>query len=122
MALVLSAVACEQYPQGAQLYSAYCSNCHQPDGSGLGQLIPDLRSSTTLTERESYVACIIKYGSEDDSPLEAYAAPMPSFKNLTETEISNIMNYMGNNWGNRIPMVSPSTVAEYLDNCSEGVR
>jgi mono/diheme cytochrome c family protein len=120
--LLLAASGCEQYPQGAELYRAYCSNCHQPDGSGLGLLIPDLRASTTLRDHSEYVACMIKHGSSEDSPLANYSAPMPSFKNLTDTEISNIMNYMNNNWDNAWPMVSPNSVRDYLQKCSSDVR
>ena len=82
-------------------------------------MVPNLSGSNVLRDESSYVACIIRNGSDPNSAIAEYFTPMPSFKNLSSTEISNIMNFMNNSWGNKLPMITPYDVEDALQECPE---
>ena len=82
------------YMQGKRLYTAYCANCHMDDGSGLSQMIPAIQKSKITYSSE--MVCILYMGKTDtlfkgDTFL---VKEMPSFKQLSSTEVANIINYV----------------------------
>ena len=120
-AVILLAGACKNpYTQGHQLYRVYCANCHMEDGTGLGFNIPPLAGSDYLKISRSEVPCLIRYGSRGGREMNGttFLEPMPSFSNLNEVEISNLMNYINTAWENRFPETSPAEVARYLQACA----
>lgn len=104
--------------QGEQLYMAHCLNCHQKDGSGLGKLIPPLKSDFVSKQKELAI-CGIKHGMQ--GPIEVngitYDGIMPNNPRLTPLEIAEIMTYVSNSWGNKYGMVNTSDVKSALDSC-----
>jgi mono/diheme cytochrome c family protein len=88
------------YMQGKRLYEAKCSNCHISDGSGLKDLVPSLIGSKTLGNAQQ-MSCIIANGLKDtiwgtDSTF--LIKEMPAFKQLSPTELANIINYINHKW------------------------
>ncbi len=113
-------ISCQQYPQGKQLYNAYCINCHMADGSGLVGLVPSYHDPHFLSFELDEMTCKIKYGSTRNPNIEFSGEgfnPMPEFTNLNDTEISNIINYINTHWGNKTFITSPRQVREALDAC-----
>jgi len=106
--MVLGAFSCtdaeelkkEQYfSEGYQLYTANCSNCHQPDGRGMANLYPPLVSSVAL-KNKGLLSCIIKYGMKDTILVagKQFSRPMPANPKLTELEIAEIMTFVSVKW------------------------
>jgi hypothetical protein len=91
------------------------------DGTGLGWLIPPLANADYLQTHVTNVPCIIRYGSKGGMTVNdiTYKELMPSFRNLNEVELSNLINYINNAWGNNNPETSPSEVAEWLLLCPD---
>jgi mono/diheme cytochrome c family protein len=114
---MLGMVSCQEFPQGEEVYNAYCLNCHSSDGSGLGTLIPPLNGSRFQELELEYVACKIKFGNPMVEDFYAAFNPMPTFSNLSETDISNLLNYMNSEWGNTSTMTSPQEVKDVLSLC-----
>ncbi len=108
---------CQEYPQGERVYDAYCINCHMLDGSGLGTLIPSLNSQRFRELSLEEMVCKIKYGNKEIEDFYASFNPMPHFTNLSETDISNLINYMNTQWGETSLMTSPQEVSDVLTNC-----
>ncbi|RLD22238.1 MAG: hypothetical protein DRI69_01760 [Bacteroidetes bacterium] len=108
---------CQGYPQGEQVYDSYCINCHMSDGSGLGTLVPSLNSQRFRDLTLEEMACKIKYGNKEIEDFYASFNPMPHFTNLSDTDISNLINYLNSQWGQRDQMTSPQEVNEALVDC-----
>ena len=47
-------------------------------------------------------------------PLMRFIAGM-----VIQLKISNIMNFMNNSWGNKLPMITPYDVEDALQDCPE---
>ncbi|WKN41594.1 c-type cytochrome [Tunicatimonas pelagia] len=110
----------EQYMiQGQQLYATHCSNCHQPDGTGLGQLIPPLFQSDYMLSDQSRTFCVIKYGLNQEIVVngEVYNQPMPANEQLTNIEIAQIATYIYNSWGHEQGYIPVKKVAEEINKC-----
>lgn len=88
------------------------------DGTGLGVMIPSLQYSEVLQDDLQNLVCLIRNGVEvsaADSSLLLIA--MPPFDDLTETDLSNLINYMNTAWDNDFPKTSPFEVREALSDC-----
>lgn len=110
----------EQYMvQGEQLYRTYCSNCHQEDGVGLGQLIPPLAQSDYMLADVDRTLCIIKYGLQGKIIVngQSYQQAMPANEALRDIEIAQIATYIYNHWGHARGSIPTQRVSDALEQC-----
>jgi mono/diheme cytochrome c family protein len=107
------------YQQGEALYTYYCANCHMEDGSGLEGLIPPLAQADWLRDNQAILPCIIRKGIEGPIVVNGrtYEQAMAGIPELTETEITNIINYMNQAWGNDYGYIQLTRVIENLQTC-----
>ena len=107
--------------QTALLYQQNCGNCHMTDGQGLKSLFPPLANSDYLTEFETKLPCIIRHGMQGEIEVNGkmYNQVMPGNTNLTDVDITNLVNYIRNEWGNTHPRMNLNQVKEYLNNCEQ---
>lgn len=115
--------SCQSHPykQGEALYINYCSSCHQIDGKSFEKLMPPLAQSDYLKENQSDLACIIRYGMEGEITVngQKYDAVMGELPNIKEVEITNVINYINNAWGNNNGYTPLKEVQEALKNCKK---
>ncbi|HYH56550.1 MAG TPA: c-type cytochrome [Anseongella sp.] len=52
--------------EGMVLYRNHCQNCHQTDGKGFEKLIPPLTDTLYLRQNRDRLACIIRFGMEEE--------------------------------------------------------
>lgn len=120
---VLGHLGCEEetYIQGKAIYEYKCASCHMESGEGLLGNIPPLAGSDWLQEHRSEIACIIRYGYEDSLFVNdiGYRAKMAGHPELTDTEITNVANYILTAWYNEYAPVSPAEVKSGLAACSD---
>ncbi len=111
----------EKYTQGRLLYEKYCVNCHQEDGSALGELIPPLADSDYLREHEAEVACLIYYGTNQKMTVNGveYQQVMPPNPNFNDIDIANLINYINNHFSNNNGYTSLKRVQKYLNECKK---
>ena len=92
-------------------------------GQGLGQLIPPLAQSDYLIAHHGDLACIIRNGLEGEIVVngKSYNQPMAgiSEEEISDVEMTNIINYISNNWGNELGSTTLKAVQQQLDNCKE---
>lgn len=107
------------YPKGKALYEANCANCHQPDGSGLRQLYPPLAQSDFLVKHREEMPCIIRNGMNGEIEVNGvmYHQLMKPYPDMEDGDITNIINYIYNSWGNPGGFISPDEVKQSLDSC-----
>lgn len=105
------------YVQGKRLYQSQCSHCHMDDGSGLSNLIPDLKKSN-ITYQKDFI-CLLVNGRIDTifSDDNYLVKEMPSFRHLSATEITNIINYINHKWFPPFAEKTIQEITEYLNKC-----
>ncbi len=118
-AILLVQCQTQPYKQGQWLYNEYCSNCHMENGQGLAGLIPPLAQADYLAEYNLQTACTIRYGLADTIQVngKTYAQPMAGIERLNAVEITNIINYINQAWGNELGYVSLESVESQLEKC-----
>lgn len=109
------------YSQGERLYGTYCGNCHGKDGNGLKNLYPPLNNSDFYKENIDQVPCIILNGLEEAIVVNGkkYNMPMAAVPNLTDIDITNLMNYINTAWENDLPEVNINDVKGYISKCNQ---
>lgn len=120
--LGISFIHCQNnvYVQGERLYERYCANCHGADGMGLKNLYPPLNQSDYYEENQDKIACIILNGLEDEIVVNGknYMMPMAGFENLTDVDITNIINYVNTAWDNDLKETTIQEVKRNLESCN----
>lgn len=100
---------------GAAIFAARCSACHQSTGQGVPGVFPPLAGSEWVQGRESLVASIVLHGVEGSITVKGakYAGAMPAFKDqLDDASIAAVLTYVRGQWGNQAGPIAKETVAE----------
>ncbi|MFO1337469.1 MAG: cytochrome c oxidase subunit II [Burkholderiaceae bacterium] len=89
--------------RGEKVYAANCAVCHRPDGKGAGPIKP-LDGSPKVNDADKLVQVKVVLNGQNNGA-------MPSWKQLSDTEIAAVVTYTKNNWGNHTgQVVQPSEV------------
>ncbi len=109
----------EMYTQGKSLYNTHCANCHSEDGKGLRELYPPVVDSDFLNNNADLLPCIIRNGLSGNIVVNGveFSQPMAGNKNLSDVEISNIINYIDNVLQNKKKFTSIEQVKATLESC-----
>jgi len=112
-------IATTEYLKGKKIYESRCANCHKNDGKGMGALFPPIAGSDYLASNVDNIICSIKYGSNKEIVVNGknYKMPMPPQADLNDVEISDVMNYILNSWGNKLGPIELEEVKTALSNC-----
>ena len=87
----------ELIARGEKVYNANCAACHRPDGKGAGPIKPLDGSAIVLSDN---------HGEQVDVVLKGRAnGAMPSWKQLSDTEIAAVITYTKNSWSNKTGQV-----------------
>jgi len=107
------------YVNGRDLYIKHCQNCHGTKGEGLGTLTPPLTDTLFLKSHKQKIACFIKNGIKDTITVneQVYEETMPSFPELYDIDIAQLIVYITNSFANKQGMYTPEQVASDLKNC-----
>jgi mono/diheme cytochrome c family protein len=97
---------------GAAIFSANCSSCHQANGKGVTGTFPPLANNSTVTGPSAKVITIVKNGLTGPVTIAGttYNGAMPAWKGkLTDAEIAQVISFIRTAWGNH---AAPVTVAQ----------
>jgi hypothetical protein len=83
------------------------------DGSGLAKLIPPLETSGLISRPEDLVCIIIK--GLPENPLTDQA--MPGTKELTQVEMTNLVNYLQHTFSDPNNPVRVSDISRWSASC-----
>jgi len=105
--------------QGEILYGNFCAACHMEGGEGLRGLIPPLAGADYVKNNPVGMACIIRKGLEGEVTVNdtTYNQPMAAIPQLNDVEITNIINYICQAWGNDYGTVKLEAVKQALKQC-----
>lgn len=116
-------IACEPKPyrDGAAIYQQRCANCHQPDGKGLGVLIPPLAGADYLRTQRTQLPCVLKNGLQGPIVVNGQqyeGQQMPAAADLSAIDITNVLNYVQHTWGNPQDVYKLGEVQALLQQCA----
>ncbi len=99
---------------GAVLYVEHCSVCHRPDGDGVPRIFPALNQNTAITAQnaQSVIQVTLEGGAMPATPADRMAFAMPSFKHLSDEEVTLVVNFIRTSWNNVAPEINAQDVAE----------
>jgi cytochrome c oxidase subunit 2 len=83
----------EMIARGEKVYSANCAACHKPDGKGAGPIKPLDGAAVVQDADKSKQISVLLNGQNNGA--------MPSWKQLSDTELAAVITYTKNNWSNK---------------------
>jgi len=99
--------------RGKTVYVQRCMVCHQQDGGGVPHLNPQLDGASAVNGKDkNKLITILLKGMSDRVEIdgEYYSNNMASHADLSDQQIADVLNYIRNNWSNKVPI--PVTPAE----------
>ena len=98
--------------RGKDVYTAQCLSCHQEQGEGIEDVFPPLAKSDYLMadKNRSIVQVLKGVSGEIKVNGKAYNGEMTGF-DLSDQEVSDVLNYVRNSFGNKGAAVTPEDVA-----------
>jgi cytochrome c oxidase subunit 2 len=92
----------ELVARGEKVYQANCQACHQANGKGAGPIMP-LDGSALVRNDPAAQINVVLHGRNNGT--------MPSWKQLSDTEIAAVITYTKNSWSNQTgKLVQPAEV------------
>jgi nitrite reductase (NO-forming) len=97
---------------GKNLFVANCSACHQTDGAGMAGVFPPLAKSDYLMADKTRSINIALKGHSGPLSVngKTYDGVMPSMTHLSDEQLSSILTFIRNSWGNKGDAVTPAEV------------
>jgi mono/diheme cytochrome c family protein len=110
----------ERQNESAKIYATHCANCHGAQGEGLQRLIPPLAGSDYLVKNRLALACLIRKGVQGPLTVNGVAFNQvmpPADSHLTDSQITNLLNFIQTSWGNQGEVFTIREVSEQLQGC-----
>lgn len=97
--------------RGREVYSLQCMSCHMENGEGIEGAFPPVAKSDYLMADKKRSILQILNGASGEMKVngKVYNAEMPALP-LSDQEVSDVLNYVRNNWGNKGDAVKPEEV------------
>jgi mono/diheme cytochrome c family protein len=97
--------------RGKEIYTVQCLTCHMEAGEGLESVYPPLAKSDYLMADKKRSIQQILHGASGEMKVNGvtYNGEMPAIT-LTDEEVSDVLNYVRNSWGNKGEAVKPEEV------------
>lgn len=97
--------------RGKEVYGSYCVTCHMEQGEGIESVFPPLAKADYLMadKKRSIVITLKGLTGEIKVNAKTYNSDMTGF-DLTDQEVSDVLNYIRNSFGNKGDAVIPEEV------------
>lgn len=98
--------------RGREVYITYCLSCHMDQGEGIEGVYPPLAKSDYLVADKNRAIRQVLYGATGEMTVNGkkYNVDM-SAVDIGNTEVSDVVNYILNSWGNKGGTITPEHVA-----------
>jgi mono/diheme cytochrome c family protein len=97
--------------RGKDVYATYCQSCHQENGEGIESVYPPLaKSDYLMADKKRSIQQVLK-GVSGEIKVKGvtYNLDMPAV-DISDQEVSDVLNYIRNSFGNKGAAVSPGEV------------
>lgn len=101
----------KEYP-GKAVYTNYCLDCHQANGSGVPGMYPPLGPGSWTGKDPLELVPMITKGLSGKIEVngEIYKNEMPALEQLTDQEIADVLSYIRSDFGNSFDTVNAELV------------
>ena len=99
--------------RGKDVYTNYCMSCHLIDGNATPDVYPPLANADYLKKPGKELINVILEGQSGEVIVNGskYDDEMPEQSYLSDDQIADVLNYMKNSWGNKLPdTITPALV------------
>lgn len=98
--------------RGKDVYTAQCMSCHMEQGEGIEGVYPPVAKSDYLMSDKKRSIDQVLHGLTGEIKVngKTYDGVMTGFDALSDGEISDVLNYIRNSFGNKGPAVTPEEV------------
>jgi len=106
----------ESIKRGKEVYALYCQNCHMEDGKGMPEINPPVAKADYLKKPSKALIGVILRGQSGEVVVNGkkYNAIMPAQDYLSDEQIADVLNYVRNSWGNKIPGTTTPAMVKAL--------
>jgi len=94
--------------KGQAVYTQYCLPCHQVDGGGVMNMNPPLIETSYVLGDKTQLINILLKGLSKGVVIDGdkYTNPMPAVNYLSDQQVSDVLTYVRNSFGNKASAVS----------------
>jgi thiosulfate dehydrogenase len=98
--------------RGGLGYAQFCADCHRPDGAGVYQIFPPLAQNPTVTDKDpsTLIHIMLTGWKTAETKTHPRVYTMPAFTRLSDRELSEIVSFVRESWGNRLQPVTADAV------------
>ncbi len=116
----LSGCFTERQNEGAKLYATHCASCHGDQGQGLERLIPPVAATDYVAQHRAELPCLVRKGMKGPLVVNGveYNQVMPGHEDLTDSQITNLLNFVQTTWGNQNQPYTIRETSELLGRCN----
>jgi mono/diheme cytochrome c family protein len=89
--------------RGEEVFNATCKVCHMENGQGQPGIYPPLANSDFLAKDAKRAIGIVLNGLNGEIIVNGkiYNLDMPAQKQLTDQQVTDVLNFVRNSWGNK---------------------
>jgi nitrite reductase (NO-forming) len=98
--------------RGKEVYALECQSCHMAEGEGLPGVYPPVAKTDYLKQPSPFLINIILKGQTGEIVVNGttYNTPMPAQDYLSDEKVSDVLNFIRNNWTNKGAAITPAQV------------
>jgi glucose/arabinose dehydrogenase/mono/diheme cytochrome c family protein len=95
------------------IYTTHCAACHQVAGEGVSNLYPPLAGSDWVNGKKEKLISAILFGLQGEIQVKGitYNQIMPAYAFLTDEELTHLINYIRNDFGNKGSVISSQEIS-----------
>ena len=98
--------------RGQEVFNTTCKNCHQENGQGMPGVYPPLAKSDFLMQDTKRAIGIVVNGIDGEIFVNGkkYNLDMPAHTQLSDQQVTDVLNFVRNSWGNKGKAITPAQV------------
>jgi len=102
------------YEAGKMVYDRHCKVCHQANRMGISKIYPPIKNTKRVKGDKAYLIDVVLNGLSGEIKVEGvkYKGVMAPYKNLSDQQIADVINYIRNDSDGAKDMVSVDEVKQ----------